>query len=112
MYDYIIIIIINFFSQVAVDERLVMLTKKLSLFAAGGTPEVWLTAFQLLAKVARVDHMTDKNILIHAGASGVVSEKLKVRDDVNFFFKKKGNRSDSIGKKVFQSTKCYNYYKQ
>ncbi len=41
----------------------------MTLLTAGGVPEVWLTAFQLLHLVARVQ--PGEHVLVHAGASGV-----------------------------------------
>jgi len=43
--------------------------KKVSVLHAGGIPEVWLTAYQLIHFVAKLKK--DENILIHAGGSGV-----------------------------------------
>ena len=51
------------------QNHLMPVPKKVSVLHAGGIPEVWLTAYQLIHFVAKLKK--DENILIHAGGSGV-----------------------------------------
>eukprot|EP00499_Haloplacidia_sp_CaronLabIsolate_P014177 CAMPEP_0196776888 /NCGR_PEP_ID=MMETSP1104-20130614/4900_1 /TAXON_ID=33652 /ORGANISM="Cafeteria sp., Strain Caron Lab Isolate" /LENGTH=347 /DNA_ID=CAMNT_0042147057 /DNA_START=54 /DNA_END=1097 /DNA_ORIENTATION=+ len=56
--------------QVVVDERLLMrVPDEMPLSTAGGLPEVWLTAYQLLHFVGRLRE--GDTVLIHAAGSGV-----------------------------------------
>ncbi|XP_067946210.1 quinone oxidoreductase PIG3-like isoform X2 [Watersipora subatra] len=55
---------------VAVDACHVMpIPKSITMLEAGGLPEVWLTAYQLLYLVGKLQ--ANDSVLIHAGASGV-----------------------------------------
>ena len=56
--------------QIAVDYRMLLkLPERLSFTKAAAIPEVFLTAFQALHWIARLQ--PDETVLIHAGASGV-----------------------------------------
>mgnify|MGYP001795109311 CR=1 FL=1 len=55
---------------VTVNEKLIMLLpKEMGLQSAAAIPEVWLTAFQLLHTLGRLQ--SNETALIHAGGSGV-----------------------------------------
>jgi len=60
-------------------EHLVPIPKGFELQNAAAIPEVWMTAFQLLTKVASLK--PGDNVLIHAGASGVGTAAVQIVKD-------------------------------
>ena len=50
-------------------QQLIHIPNEMNFIEAAAIPEVWLTAFQLLHKVAHIEH--NDRVLIHAAGSGV-----------------------------------------